>query len=153
MRRCKHCRCLFEICTKVKKHEYCNKKECQRARKRKWQRENLQNDSTYRIDQNTANEDWADNNPHYWKNYRKDHPKYTDQNREKQHHRNRKRKKKSVFRAKSTPIAKMDALQAESKIISGKYKLVPFEPGMIAKMDALIVEIASVSNSYTKSGP
>jgi hypothetical protein len=35
MRRCKHCGCLFEVCNKVKKHEYCNKKKCQRARKRK----------------------------------------------------------------------------------------------------------------------
>lgn len=153
MGRCKHCRCLFSICPKVKKHEYCNKKKCQRARRGKWQREKLQNDNTYRRDQSTAKEDWVNNNPDYWKSYRKNHPEYTDRNREKQHQRNRKRNKKSKFNAKPTPIAKMDALRAENKIISGKYRLVPFEPGMIAKMDALIVEIVSVSSSYTKSGP
>ena len=42
-------------------------------------------------------------------------------------------------------IAKMDALRAENIITSGRYRLVPLCSDMIAKMDALIVEIDVVS--------
>ena len=56
MRRCQNCGCLFEVCNKVKKHEYCNKEKCQRARKRKWQKQKIKNDKTYRKDQKEAQE-------------------------------------------------------------------------------------------------
>ena len=51
MRRYQNCGCLFEVCTKVKKHEYCNKKKCRRARKSKWQKQKIENDDIYRKDQ------------------------------------------------------------------------------------------------------
>ena len=70
MRRCQNCGCLFEVCNKVKKHEYCNKKKCRRARKRKWQKQKIKNDATYRKDQKEAQELWLNNNPDYWKDYR-----------------------------------------------------------------------------------
>lgn len=53
-RRCRHCGCLFEVCNKVKKHEYCKRKECQQARKRKWQEAHLEKDEAYKQDQKTA---------------------------------------------------------------------------------------------------
>lgn len=153
MRRCRSCRCFFEICKKVKKHEYCNKKECQNARKRKWQRDKIRNDEVYKKDQEEAQEDWVSNNPDYWGNYRQKNPEYTDRNRKRQLVRNQKRKAKSALKTKSQSIAKMDALTSENKIISGKYELVPFKSDMIAKMDALIVEINAVSRGYADSGP
>lgn len=146
-RRCAHCGCLFEVCNKVAKHEYCKRKECQQARKRKWQKGHLKNDEAYKQDQKTAQEDWQNNNSGYWKKYRKDHPEYTAGNREKQHIRNQKRK------ATSAPIAKMEAITFENRIITGRYELVPVVPGMIAKMDALIVEIHTISKCYAYSGP
>ncbi len=152
-RRCRHCGRLFEVCHKVRKHEYCNKKECQRARKRKWQQEKMKNDAVYRKDQKAAQEDWMKNNPDYWKNYRSNHKKYTDRNREQQQRRNRLKRAKSVSTEKSCPIAKMDALSHEKIILSGKYQLIPMAPNMIAKMDALIVEINTISGNYTYSGP
>ncbi len=152
LRRCQHCRCLFEVCNKVKKHEFCNKKECQKARKRKWHREKMQNDGEYRNDQKIAQEDWRNKNPEYWKDYRRDNKEYTDRNREQQRRRNQVNRAKSAPVIKSDPIAKMDAITPKNKILSGKYQLVPMTPNMIAKMDAIIVEINSISDRYTYSG-
>ena len=153
MRRCRHCGCLFQVCNKVKKHEFCNKEECQRARKRKWQREKMHNDADYRQDQKNAQEDWKNNNPDYWKNYRRDHEQYTDRNREQQRRRNQVRNAESAPVMTSEPIAKMDALTQEKIILSGKYQLIPMVPDMIAKMDALIVEINTISSNYAYSVP
>ena len=84
------------------------------------------NDANYRQDQKNAQEDWKNNNPDYWKNYRRDHEQYTDGNREQQRRRNR------AKRANSAP---------------------DMESGLIAKMDALIVEINTISSNYTYSPP
>lgn len=153
MRRCQNCGCLFEVCNKVKKHDYCNKKKCRRARKRKWQKQKIKNDETYRKDQKEAQEVWLNNNPDYWKDYRRKNLKYTEDNRKKQRKRNQIQRAESVTESISKPIAKMDALTHENNIISGKYELVPVGSDMIAKMDALIVEINTISKGYAHSGP
>ena len=44
----------------------------------------MQSEAVYRKDQKTAQEDWIKNNPDYWKNYRSNHKKYADRNREQQ---------------------------------------------------------------------
>lgn len=148
-RRCKCCGCLFVVCNKVKKHEYCKKTKCQKARRKKWQRKKIQNDTIYRNDQKAAQKDWSNTNPEYWKKYRDAHPEYTDRNRQKQRKRNRRRKNRTI----SKPIAKMDALKQKNNIISGKYELIPVRSDMIAKMDAIIVEITTISNGYANFGP
>ena len=153
MRRCQNCCCLFEVCNKVKKHEYCGKKKCQKARKRKWQKQKIKNDETYRKDQKEAQEIWLNNNPDYWKKYRRKNSKYTEHNRKKQRKRNQIKRAESAAEPISKPIAKMDALIHENNIISGKYELVPVKSDMIAKMDTLIVEINTISKGYAHSGP
>jgi len=130
-----------------------NKKECQKARKRKWQQEKMQNGANYRQDQKNAQEDWKNNNPDYWKNYRRDHEQYTDRNREQQRRRNQAKRAKSTPAKKSEPIAKMDAIPPERTIFPGKYQLIPIAQDMIAKMDAIIVEINTISSDYAYSGP
>lgn len=145
-RRCSHCHGYFEVCNKVKKHEYCNKKECQKARKRKWQKQKMQNDSQYREDQKQAQADWRKNNSDYWKKYRLKNKDYTKRNREKQKKRNQ--GGKSNKNHHRDMIAKMDAIYQEKTIFSGKYELIPCVPGKIAKMDAIIVEINNISNGY-----
>jgi hypothetical protein len=42
--RCAHCSCLFFPDPRVKNQRYCSSKECQRARKRLWQKEKLAHD-------------------------------------------------------------------------------------------------------------
>jgi hypothetical protein len=113
----------------------------------------MHNDADYRQDQKNAQEDWKNNNPDYWKNYRRDHEQYTDGNREQQRRRNQAKKANAAPDMESGLIAKMDALTPEKIILSGKYQLIPIAQGMIAKMDALIVEINKISSNYTYSPP
>jgi hypothetical protein len=79
--------------------------------------------------------------------------RYTDANREKQRYRNARRGKKAPQSPPQEPIAKMDALSKQKGVISGRYRLVPLEPQLIAKMDAIIVEIKSISAGYSNFGP
>jgi len=116
-RRCKHCHCYFEVCPKVEKHEYCRKPECQKARKRAWQKRKMAEDETYRRDQKQAQKDWCNNNPDYWEKYRSKNTKYTDRNRAQQKERNRIAKGLSSDKPESDKIAKMDALQAKKQNI------------------------------------
>lgn len=122
----------------VPDQRYCGKLECQRARKRKWQKDKLAKDSDYRQDQAAAQQEWCSRNKDYWKEYRKRNPAYTEQNRIRQRERNCKRRTRSV-------IAKMDEQKAENAIPSGCYLLSPVPDGKVAKMDELIVEISVVS--------
>lgn len=140
-RRCKHCHCYFEVCSKVKKHEYCRKPDCQKARKRAWQKRKMAEDETYRRDQKDAQKIWCTNNPDYWKNYRSENTEYTDRNRGQQKERNRMLRGKSSVKLESGKIAKMDALPAKTETLSGRYQLTPLTTPDIAKMDAIIVEI------------
>ena len=152
-RRCRHCSCLFKVCNKVKKHDYCGKKGCQLARKRNWQKEKLKSDQTYREDQRSAQQDWLANSQDYWKHYRRKNKRYTDTNRQKQRYRNTKRRKKTGNSPVRKPIAKMDALVPPNDMISGRYKLVPVDSQLIAKMDAIIVEIETISEYYQNFDP
>jgi hypothetical protein len=140
-RRCKHCRCFYEVCTKVKKHEYCKKEACQKARRGKWQKRKKADDQTYRLDQEEAQNTWLDKRPDYWKQYRASHPEYTDRNRNKQKERNRSGKVRTATESGFSEIAKMDALSDKKHLLSGRYRLIPLSGEKIAKMDALIVEI------------
>ena len=74
----------------------------------------MKNDADYRQDQKNAQEDWKNNNPDYWKNYRIDHEQYTDRNRDQQRRRNLNKRTKSAPANKSEPIAKMDVWTFES---------------------------------------
>jgi hypothetical protein len=139
--RCRHCGCYFDVCTKVEKHHYCNKSDCQRARKRAWQKNKMAADERYRHDQKEAQKIWRENNPDYWKKYRSKNDRYTEENRLRQRQRNRTRRGLSAGRVQLNGIAKMDAIKGKNDILSGRYKLVPIVAQKIAKMDAFIVEI------------
>ncbi len=118
---------------------YCSAPECQRTRKRRWQKAKLASDGDYRETQAKAQKRWCGRNPDYWKRYRARHPEYAERNRQKQRERNRRRRM----------IAKMDALKAENAIIPGRYRLVPVCNGVIAKMDELIVDIGVISKGFS----
>ncbi len=140
-RRCQHCRCYFRVCPKVKKHEYCRKAECQRARRRSYQKKRMESDAGYRADQKQAQKDWMKKSPDYWQNYRKNNPEYTAGNRDRQRVRN--------HLSESRPdIAKMNAISPKIFIESGRYTLLPVDEVAIAKMNALTVEIHLIPDSY-----
>ena len=145
---CACCKRGFMPRPAVRNHQYCGEAKCQRARKRKWQREKVAKDSAYRGNQAAAQREWCSRNRDYWKEYRRKNPAYAERNRDKQRERNR--------RKRSGPeIAKMDASGQENIISPGRYRLVPLGNGVIAKMDELIVEIGVVSRgcSIGHQGP
>jgi len=135
---CLCCKKPFHPHPAVPHQQYCSDPECQKARKRKWQREKLANDRDYRANQAEAQKQWRSRNKDYWKKYRERHPAYTERNREDQRERNRRRRS-------GGEIAKMDELKGETLIPSGRYRLVPLCNMGIAKMDELIVELGVIS--------
>jgi hypothetical protein len=137
-KRCRCCKKRFIPHPAVCHQEYCSNAECQKTRKRKWQKEKLSSDSDYRANQAEAQRQWRSRNKDYWKRYRKRNPAYTERNRICQRERNRSRRP-------GAGIAKMDELKGKSVIRSGRYRLVPFCNRGIAKMDELIVELGVIS--------
>lgn len=134
--RCAHCGCLVPANSKCKNQKYCGEKECQRARKRKWQKQKMETDADYRANQKDCQLRWRENNPDYWRNYRKKNKQYCDRNRLQQKIRDSKRRSRSA-------LAKMDTLNPENFQISGRYYLLP----LLAKMDALEVDIVPITAS------
>jgi hypothetical protein len=138
---CLCCKRGFKAHPAVRDQRYCSDPDCQKARKRKWQKEKLTRDSDYRANQAEAQRQWRGRNKDYWREYRRRNPAYTERNRMGQKERNRRRRSGSE-------IAKMDELKGKTLIPSGRYRLVPLcNPG-IAKMDELIVELGVISEDF-----
>ena len=95
-------------------------------------------DPDYRQNRRDAQGRWREAHPDYWRNYRKTHPASVEKNRERQRERNRRRTGPSRL------IAKMDASLEESRIIPGRYTLIPIDPQFVAKTDVINVEIRVV---------
>jgi hypothetical protein len=116
---------------------YCSRAECQRKRKARWQKQKMTTDEHYRLNQRTSQDNWIRKNPGYWKRYRQSKPEQVQRNRLMQMIRNRRWRSPQL-------IAKMDASEMRKIRPYGQFYLVP----MIAKMDALKVNIYGISASY-----
>jgi len=140
---CAHCNEFFT--PRNRKQKFCNKADCQRARKAAWQRNKTATDPDYKADQKLSQKKWAENNPAYWKAYRRNNPKKTERNRMLQTVRNRRRKTDRDLNAKmdATVIAKMDARKSNKFNPVGQFWLIP----IIAKMDATKVNIYAIPPS------
>jgi len=119
---------FFSPNPRVKNQRYCDKEECQRVKKRRWQRQKLKDDPQYRKDQKESQQCWTEQNQDYWKRYRNQHPEYVVRNRLLQKERDQKHRSKN--------LAKMDALKPISSVKAGSYYLIPGTADL-AKMDAL----------------
>ena len=139
-KRCLCCKRGFIPHPAVRDQQYCSNAECQKARKRAWQKEKLANDSDYRANQASAQRQWRSRNKGYWREYRRRNPAYTEKNRIGQRERNRRRRA-------GAGIAKMDEQKEKPLIPSGRYRLIPFCNEGIAKMDELIVELGVISGN------
>ena len=80
--RCVACGERFTPCRHIPNQRYCAKPACQRARRRRWQREQLKQDADYRANQAAAQRRWRERHPDYWRKYRQTHPDYSVRNRE-----------------------------------------------------------------------
>ena len=136
-RLCAHCGRPLPLSKKNPNQKYCGQPECQKARKRLWQKQKMASDPAYRENQRHANNEWLKGNPHYWDQYRQSRPEYTKRNREMSKERMRiRRQVTSVVHM----FAKMDASIVDTTRLSGYYGLIPLGE-MFAKMDAKIVKI------------
>ncbi len=143
---CAACNDRFTPRPNVPDQRFCSKPECQRERRRRWQRKKLKKDADYRANQAAAQKRWRKRNPDYWCRYRQSHPEYTARNREQQHQRNRNRSR--VVTSPSPPvIAKMDEYESQRPIATGTYRLVPVTGPGIAKMNEYFVEMRVLSGS------
>ncbi len=145
-RRCAACGCLFVPRRNVPHQRYCSKPACQCTRRRRWQRDKLENDADYRANQAAAQRRWCESHPDYWRSYRQGHPDSTERNREQQRVRNRRRSIESAGRSPPV-IAKMDEYLLEKPVVSGTYRMIPVTAPGIAKMDAYTVEIQVISSA------
>jgi len=117
-----HCKRLFDPDPRVKNQRYCGENDCQRVRKRKWQREKLAADPDYQANQRDCQKEWHRHHPGYYRKYRQDHPRYRQRNTLLQRYRN----------TKTRMIAKMDAFKPAPFKGPRAFYLLP----VIAKMDA-----------------
>jgi type IV secretory pathway VirB10-like protein len=144
-RRCKHCGKRIDLRPQNPNQEYCKKPECQRARKRKWQRQKMKTDADYRENQREAARRWRAKNPAYWRNYRSKNDAYAQRNRQQQKLRNRR-----IADPKDAETANMDVSKPQSNIKPGRYQLIPVAGDFIANMDASIVEITLIQDGYAR---
>jgi hypothetical protein len=139
LKRCLACADVFETSSRVPLQSYCNRQECQRERRRLWQKEKRLADKDYRANQLQCQRRWREGNGDYWQKYRADHPEYVERNRAQQQGRNAARNQ--------TVIAKMDATSPALPFRSGTYRLTPAQQEEVAKMDAWIVKITFLSGT------
>ncbi len=137
MTRC--CACCgepFEPRPQVPDQAYCSAPECQRARKRQWQRTKLQSDPDYRDNQRSAQQAWSQRNPDYWRDYRTDCPDYAQRNREQQ---------RSRDQAQNAGLAKMDVCD----LPSGLYRITRHPAFPMENGASWVVEITPVTLTYS----
>jgi hypothetical protein len=130
-RRCAACGRLFVLRKQVREQRYCSAPECQKARRRRWQRDKRRSDADYRANETQAQRRWAARHPGYWHTYRQADPEVVERNRVEQRRRNRARRA-----AAKSGIAKEDASSPQTAVLSGTYRLIPVAVPGIAKMDA-----------------
>lgn len=148
-RNCKHCEESFRPRPQNPQQSYCSNTECQRARKRLWQREKLESDSDYRENQRQAQKRWQESHPDYWRNYRTSHAGYVERNRELQRERNARRHNlgDAIETANDASMfAKMDASTEKFSLSSGTYKLVPVNCKDGRVNDAFICKISRLAD-------
>ena len=94
-RRCAACRKLFHPRPQSPGQKFCAAAQCQRERKRRWQKARRAADPDYRDNDVQANRQWRRRHPDYWPAYRRQHPQSVILNREKQRERDRAKRNRS----------------------------------------------------------
>ena len=90
-----------------KEQQYCRNRDCQRARRREYQRNRLQSQPIYRQKQRNCQIRWRRHEvsfAKYQQAYRENHPEYTAKNRQQQQQRNTKRRQKVVSQSDAVPM-------------------------------------------------
>ncbi len=93
-KRCAACRKHFHPRPQSPGQKFYSAAQCQRERKRRWQKARRAADPDYRDNDVQANRDWRSRHPGYWRAYRSKHPQSVICNRDKQRERDRARRLK-----------------------------------------------------------
>jgi hypothetical protein len=127
---CVHCGTFFT--PRNRKQNFCSKTECQNARKARWEKHRRKIDPEFRQSRKISQKKWLENNPEYWKDYRRQNPEKAERNRALQKVRNNRRNAKENT-PKPVVIAKTDARKSFPVDLFGPFWLIP----VIAKTDAV----------------
>ncbi len=140
IKRCLACSNPLPLNSRVRDQSYCSRAQCQRERRKLWQRDKKLLDPAYREAQCATQKAWAERNADYWQRYREQHPDYTERNRAQQRVRN-------AIRRTDPSIAKMDASPPTLPLPSGTYRLELKGTEGVAKMNAFTVEITVLTKT------
>ena len=147
-RQCAACGASFRPCPQIPEQRFCSQPDCQRERRRRWKRRKRQTDADYRDNQARAQRAWSERHREYWREYRRQHPQYSERNRQQQRVRNARRS----AAGDSGVIAKRNLSGALDGEFSGTYVLTPVAQGPIAKRNAWRVKITTISRDLRPAG-
>ena len=144
-RRCAACRKLFHPRPQSPEQKFCAAAQCQRERKRRWQKARRASDPDYRDNDLQANRNWRRRHPEYWRAYRRQHPQSVIQNREKQRERDRAKRLNPPQPPLTRHLANEDASSLQLPFETGTYRMIPVTGGDLANENACLVKIALLS--------
>ena len=137
---CLHCGKKLPCSSRNKKQEYCSSRACQNARKRLHDKKTTSTPKGKAL-KKARNKRWREKHPDdvYMDKYRKDHPKYEEENRKKQKIRNQKK-----WEDQSSKIVKTDALLLQPRG-DGAYMAFKVKKQKIVKTDTLLLQMQAQS--------
>lgn len=138
-KRCAYCERPFAPRPQVPDQAFCSSPDCQRARKRQWQREKRLSDPDYRSNQQAAQRVWTQRNQGYWRSYREAQPEYERRNREQQ----RLRDVNDRNYEHVSGLAKMDV----STLPSGIYRITKHPAFPRSSGNSWVVELTFISTA------
>jgi hypothetical protein len=144
-RRCAGCHKLFHPRPQCPDQTFCSAAECQRERKRRWQKTRRAADPDYRDNDVQANRQWRSQHPGYWRAYRRNHSQYVTGNRQQQRQRDQARRQKPPQPPPLPELANEDASSRQVPLETGTYCMIPVTGGDLANEDAWLVKIAVLS--------
>jgi len=160
-RNCQNCHQVFQRIAQCKDQRYCGNKQCQRARKRNWERMKKDTDPDYRKNRKESQKSWQNSNKDYWNKYRLNNPLQAERNRQLQRIRNAKRRGHLLEPAQpqptGTPAKEVLSFVSTSKHLIAKtdaskpYQLCLLDmsnPFLIAKTDASNSSPAKILQVY-----
>ncbi len=136
--RCAACNRPFKTRTQCPRQAYCTRSECQRERRRRWQRAKRLADPDYQYNQRKAQRAWTKRNSSYWHDYRETHPEYCERNRRQQLARHRSRVAALYVQLRSSHFS--------GAVPAGVYRMVRLH-GHVAKMDLSDVDVSWITAS------
>jgi len=139
---CQHCGKIFPRNPRIKKQKYCSTRACQNVRRNITNKTRASKSSACRSLRQVRNKRWRDTYPGYayQQEYREQHPKYVERNRDLQRERNKKRKKDPA-----PMIVKTYALSPQP-LQDGAYAGFEVKHGKIVKTYALMAQMQARSN-------